>query len=396
MEIDSDSPAKVHEDLVWYDSIPRPGNREQNSAPEESAAEEAANAHARAVDESTSPAECTIAVPEEAEEGLVEPNYLGTKSDYQPFLDKPRALPINQKPCCGANGLGIFGFVMLWFLPLIPVFLILLVGSLLHLCTCGKAKKGCFSALNKTIIAVFTVPTRIILFLCCWIQIRTHGFDANNCKKMGSSGRPVLFVANHASLFDIFMLITVLPFSKVTNVKLLVSFKLFNIPFLGNLLYAMGHLPVRNSCKTDDEALRRVTSGENENVIQEFIEHIQQGGHGGWFPEGRVNFKNPHQVLMFKKGGFAAAVDLDVEVWCISFIGCGVPGTPARIGASISCLCDSTHSLLAEAGLSLDKSRDDCLMFLAGHSQATVQKGIDNLVTEGCIEGHKTVHNRGI
>jgi len=376
---------------------------EEHAAPEDSAVEESASPAEGVEDaspadgvEGTSPEECTVVVPGEGDEKpteaeLTEVDHDG--SDYHAFLAKERPPPDSQRSCCWKTGgcLGTFGFAVIWILCLIPVLLVLAFGLLPLLCTCGNARKCCFSALNKMMVAVFTAITRFALFLCCWIRIDARGFGDLG-QRIGKSGRPALIISNHASFLDILLIITLLPFATVLNVKMLVSFKLFKIPVLGGLIYAMGHLSVRNTRKTDNVLRKTQTSKSNAHVAEEFVEHLEAGGCGGWFPEGLVNFGNTHQVQLFKKGGFAPAINVDVELWCVSFVGNavawhgkGAPGKPARIGASITCLCDSTHAFLAQAGLSLENDKDACLLSLAGHSQALVQKGVDDLVAEGFI-----------
>merc|ERR1712039_449431 len=205
-------------------------------------------------------------------------------------------------------------------------------------------------------------------------------------------GRPVLIVCNHTSFFDILLLVTLLPYSKARRVKMFISHNLFKIPIIGCIVSAMGHLaiPFNNTDPPEKRALQKQVMAERMELFEAYV---RSGGYGGWFPEGRLNFKNTHQLNQFKKGGFAPAVDIDVELWVVSFVGNavtwhgkGCPGKPARIGASISCLCQSTRDYIGNA-TGADVTKDIKMEYLANEAQAKCQEGISAFVREGFV-GH--------
>lgn len=323
----------------------------------------------------------TVFSPAQRDEKLLAP-------PGEPLPEQPHTGGTLQRSTKLCGFLGTFGFALVWIPCLLPPLLVAFVGLLLRTCGCCGA-----TLLNRTTILVFAACCRIALWLSVWIRVEERGFGVVG-ERMGRSGRPCLVIANHTSFFDILLLVALLPFSKVQRVKMLISYRLFALPLLGQLNRAMGHLAVRNSRKTDDDATRAMFAESTGKALAEFEEYVRGGGTGGWFPEGDVNAGNTHAVGLFKKGGFAPAVKIDVKLWCVSFCGNavtwhakGLPGRPARVGASIACLCDSTHALLRDEGLSVNSDVDACLLLLANQARAKVQDGVSTFVSEGFV-GH--------
>lgn len=295
-------------------------------------------------------------------------------------------------PCasrlCGTAASIYFALVLL--ITQIPAIMVTCFGMMLSFCSCGRKKGACFRALSRSVIYTFAVGARIAVALCCWISIKADGF-ADLRTTMGTSGRPVLIIANHASFFDIVLITLLLPLQKLTKIKMLVSHKLFKAPGLGQIVYCMGHLGVPNYRPDNDEAREKFRSVMRAR-LEEFEEHVSAGGYGGWFPEGKLNPGDTSKLLRFRKGGFQPAVRIDAELWCIttcgnavSWPGKGWGGKPARIGARIHLLCDSTHSFLTAAGFPPGGNEEEACLFFAEQAQLSVQRFIDEFVAEGFV-----------
>mmetsp|Transcript_83092 Transcript_83092/g.164832 ORF Transcript_83092/g.164832 Transcript_83092/m.164832 type:complete len:318 (+) Transcript_83092:93-1046(+) len=292
---------------------------------------------------------------------------------------------------CGKRICPVF-FALALLLALLPALVVSVTGNVLNLVTCGCAKKCCGNVLQQTVIVTFALGSRIAMGLCCWIRIRP-GTSFQTVYNAGETGRPCLFVANHTSFFDILVIMSIIPISKVRKARMFVSHKLFKTPVLGTIVRAMGHysVPFNN---TDDQQKRQLQADTMRREMARFEESIASGGWGSWFPEGRVNFDDNHTVNQFKKGGFVPAVRLDVELWCCSFCGnavswparAGFGGRPACIGVELERLCESTHDFLANKGLERSNIEASS-MFLANVSQEFVQARLNKLIEEGFV-GH--------
>eukprot|EP00971_Amphidinium_carterae_P246797 4901598-Amphidinium_carterae.1 len=74
---------------------------------------------------------------------------------------------------------------------------------------------------------------------------------------------------------------------RCSMVKMMISMHVFNMPGIGIIAKAMGHLSV--PFKSTDVEKFDVDKAEVEKRMKAMDAHIKAGGYGGWFPEGRVN-----------------------------------------------------------------------------------------------------------
>merc|ERR1739841_6546 len=150
----------------------------------------------------------------------------------------------------------------------------------------------------------------------------------------------------------------------------------------------MGHLsvPFNNTDSRERRSAPEMQRLMAERIV-EFEEDVREGGFGGWFPEGRLNFGDAHHLQQFKKGGFAPALDIDAELWCIAMCGNsvswpakGLPGKPAKVGVAVECLCTSTKDFLASSATPI--SDEEKRTQLADTAQGIIQRAIDKFAAE--------------
>jgi len=212
---------------------------------------------------------------------------------------------------------------------------------------------------------------------------------------------------------------------------MLVANNVMRLPIIGTICRAAGHLEVPfKDQKTSATNSMKVEVDVMEDISRHFEELAKENCIAGWFPEGRMNLGDTSKVQLFRAGGFRLPARVDCEMWCMVFIGngaCWPPraqfgGAPASIGCKVFRLCESTHDMLHEASLlkakdapgepsprsgieaSLLKAKDapgpnglnlhceeaaegaqlrEQMLYMANHTQSTVQAAVDALVSEG-------------
>lgn len=272
---------------------------------------------------------------------------------------------------------------------------IFLFNFMLVLCTVPTFMVGKFTLLTsrcKPVVAgsrrrrlVFQLADifwRLLLSCCCWIRIKSEG-RADFCRTAGSTGRPVVLVANHLSFLDTILLVSMTPLRHIFKLKMLVSAHLTKIPAIGSVVLAMGHIlvPFKNDqdLEVDREAmLQRQQDLEN---------YVRGGGWAAWFPEGKMNSgPDCSQVGLFRAGGFSLCCRVDAEIWCVAFSGndhcwprkASVGGRPARMGIKFMKLCDSSFAFAAAAG----DEKEACKK-LANAAHDKIQDAVNEFVAMG-------------
>jgi 1-acyl-sn-glycerol-3-phosphate acyltransferase len=121
----------------------------------------------------------------------------------------------------------------------------------------------------------------------CGVRVATRGLEH-------LAAGPYVFTPNHASNFDIAMLLGYLP----GNNRFAAKRELFRQPVLGTVLRTMGMIPVdRESPAASIAQLQRIGRGDFSTII---------------FPEGTRSLDG--RLLPFKKGAFVAAIELGIPV----------------------------------------------------------------------------------
>jgi 1-acyl-sn-glycerol-3-phosphate acyltransferase len=110
--------------------------------------------------------------------------------------------------------------------------------------------------------------------------------------------RPVIYVSNHSSMFDIWALSATLPGS----VRFVAKQELFRIPLLGGAMRAAGHIPIDRAARKKafeayDQAARMIRSGTSSPVV---------------FPEGTRS--RTGELLPFKNAPFGLAIAAQVPI----------------------------------------------------------------------------------
>jgi len=277
---------------------------------------------------------------------------------------------------------------------------VLLFNFLLVLCTVPSYLLAKFAVLSarvkplhadscrrRAVLVSTCLAWRFALLCCCWIRVKVEGLPTFQ-SAIGKSGRSPVVVANHASFMDTILLVTFMPLSQIGKTKMFVSSHLLSMPLLGTIVAAMGHLAV--PFKSTAAGKFEVDRERMAERMQELEAHVKEGGVAGWYPEGTMNRADPREIQAFRAGGFALAVHLDVEVWCVAFQGnavcwpasAPVGGRPARIGVDISQLCKSSHAHIADGNVDLSEERAACIL-LATAAQERVQQRVTELVDGG-------------
>jgi len=242
----------------------------------------------------------------------------------------------------------------------------------------------------KVVLVLTCLCWRLLFTLAFWIRIRADGLSDLR-QHLGSSGRPVVVVANHLSFLDTLLLVAMMPVSRMSRMKMFVSEHLLKMPILSTIVQAMGHIavPFKPGAGHNDFELDRELMAIRQLELEE---HVRSGGYAGWFPEGRMNPGDSTEVGLFRAGGFALACHVDVEVWTIAFFGNGMcwprtsaaGGRPSKIGVKFERLCESSWEFVstAKGGPGLNDEKEAC-KHLANHAHERVQTGITQLFTEG-------------
>lgn len=281
------------------------------------------------------------------------------------------------------QGLAVFCFNLLLVVFTLPPYLIAKFSVL-----SARVKPMHSRSWRRCAVLVSTcLAWRIALFCCCWIRTHVEGLAAFR-SALGKSGRSPVIVANHASFMDTILLVTFMPLSQMAKIKMFISSHLLNMPLLGTICEAMGHMAVPFT--SGDSREFKVDKEKMAERMRELEAHVASGGCAGWYPEGTMNRVDTRDVQIFRAGGFVLAAHLDVEVWCVAFQGntvcwpasAPVGGRPARIGVKISQLCESSHVHIADGKTDPCDERAACLC-LSNSSRERVQQAVSQLVEEG-------------
>eukprot|EP00933_Yihiella_yeosuensis_P061994 TRINITY_DN64897_c0_g1_i1.p1 TRINITY_DN64897_c0_g1~~TRINITY_DN64897_c0_g1_i1.p1 ORF type:complete len:315 (+),score=35.88 TRINITY_DN64897_c0_g1_i1:55-999(+) len=279
-----------------------------------------------------------------------------------------------------------FNLCLLLFLT--PAWLLSVIG--LSLKRCGLCcSTGC---LRNGVIKLSCLAFRATFAcLCCFIRRDLNGWNeyhrAMKSRRSREGDRPIVVVANHTSFLDVMLALELTPLSEVGRSKMFVSGHLLKMPFLGSIVEAMDHLAVPFIKGAQGFELDKELMAERMEILRE---HVADGGVAAWFPEGKLNDVDPHEVQQFRAGGFSIPSDVDCEIWCIAFVGNSlcwprtamVGGSPAKLGIEFFRLCESSSELLAKAGHKVEEDRSRSL-HLANLAQNAIQEAVTDLVHRG-------------
>jgi len=137
-----------------------------------------------------------------------------------------------------------------------------------------------------------------IALLANRVKVRVEGMD-----QLNGSG-PYIFMSNHQGYYDIFTLLSHLPY----QFKWLAKKELFSVPILGWTMAAVGYVSIdrggtRDTVRAMDEAAQKIRDGMSVVIFPE----------GSRSPDGSIQ--------PFKKGGFTLAIKSKVPIVPIAISG---------------------------------------------------------------------------
>jgi len=281
--------------------------------------------------------------------------------------------------------LGVIAFNVNLLLCTTLSYIIAKVGSFCECCC--PLRPG--AKRTRLVLWITCICWRLLFALSCWVRVRVDGLDEYR-RKLGSSRRPCIIVSNHLSFLDTMLLVPLTPLTKVTRVKMLVSSHLLKMPFLRTIVRMMGHIvvPFKRGADPGSFELDKDLMAIRQQQLED---HVRAGGIAGWFPEGRMNTSDPLEVGMFRAGGFALPVHLDVEIWCVAFVGnsrcwprtAAAGGRPSQIRARIFRFCDSSWAAAAPAnGGPGPEDEKQAAIYLANATHDAIQAAVSVLATE--------------
>jgi len=291
------------------------------------------------------------------------------------------------KTCCAS--FGVFLFNLFLIICTLPAALLAKASVLSSKCKPLHDR----SLRRRAVFVMACLGWRLALVLSCWVRINVQGLREFR-RSLRNANRPVIVVANHTSFLDTIVLVTCFPLGAVWKVRMFISSHLMKMPVLGSINIAMGHLavPFKASADSDSFELDKELMAER---MKQYEDYVRKGGFAGWYPEGRINPGDSLELQQFRAGGFSVAVNIDVEVWTVAFLGNGVcwpksspvGGFPGRIGIRIERLCESSlKEFCRDANGGAIGSRDASIK-IANEAQRRIQSSLNSMADEGYISG---------
>lgn len=148
-----------------------------------------------------------------------------------------------------------------------------------------------FSKNGQLIRFYVHVPWAKVILRACRIKVRPSGQE--NVR----DDKPIIFMSNHQSYFDIFALLAYIP----ADFRFILKQELMKIPLLGLAMKRVGHIAIerynpREAIRSIDDAAKKIKSGTSVLI----------------FPEGTRSIDGSLQTL--KKGGFHMALKSGCDI----------------------------------------------------------------------------------
>jgi len=275
------------------------------------------------------------------------------------------------------DSVAVFFFNLCFAFSILPAFIVAKCC-----CCCGQGRDG--SCQQKSVYVLTALAWRFLFCCSCWIRRDIDGLHEFRTE-LDALNTGAIIIANHLSFLDLILLVAKAPLGKVSSVKMFASSHLLKIPIFGTIVKVMGHLvvPFKSAAEGKFEVDKDLMA-ERMGILEA---HVKQGGIASWFPEGTLNRgENTLEVGQFRAGGFSLAVNVDVPIWCVAFVGndrcwpqsAAVGGRPSRIGIKVFKLCDHSTELAAEGG----SSQRDQQIYLANLAHQKIQEAVNELSAE--------------
>ena len=123
--------------------------------------------------------------------------------------------------------------------------------------------------------------------------------------------QPFVMLINHTSQLDGFFFFARTPLKFASKIRTLFKAELLQAPFLGDLLRYGGHFPVHY--KESEVGKFSVDKEKQAKVLEDIKQHLSNGGHLAYFPEGQINRGNTLKLQTFRQGTFKLLAELDMN-----------------------------------------------------------------------------------
>jgi 1-acyl-sn-glycerol-3-phosphate acyltransferase len=148
-----------------------------------------------------------------------------------------------------------------------------------------------FDRTGRTVRDYVSIPWSKGILWACGIKVRAKG------QENIQDGIPLIFMCNHQSYFDIFVLLSYMP----ADFKFIMKQELMKIPLFGLAMKGAGYL-----------GIERENPREAKRSMDELAQNIRSGSSVLIFPEGT---RSPDgELLPFKKGGFHMALKAGCDI----------------------------------------------------------------------------------
>lgn len=245
--------------------------------------------------------------------------------------------------------------------------------------------------LGKTTRRTFAASTRVLDALMPHVRVKKHAASLD-WSAVGRSGRPVMLLINHTSLFDFSALCLLVPWDLLVDARVVVSSKLLKIPLFGSVSKHGEAIPVFFKAHEDgvpsamqNQADFSVARERAHETTDAMAAHLARGGTLALFPEGNIN-RAPSKLLPFRRGAFQLAHQHDVELWGLALDGCdtvwpvdeAVGGAPADVTGRLFAIApEGARALAADVLRGATGEANNVGAALADHSRAAFQQVLD-------------------
>lgn len=295
----------------------------------------------------------------------------------------------------GPKKSGQIGFNLAIASSCLPPWFLAMFGRLYTESGTEEQKEEKRARFAKVLITFTAVCWRMALASSFWVKLEIEGVGSFR-KNFGNTGKPMCYIANHTSFFDIFLAVTTLPLSKVGKVKMIVSSHVLDMPIIGRITRGMGHLAVPFKDTSSASTTFEVDKDALAIVMQKYENHLKKGECCAWFPEGQVHKGDCSKLQLFRAGGLGIAVRNDVEMWSMTTVGnavvwpggAPVGGNPARVGGKVECICTSSKDFFSAPETGSNEREQS--IHLADYTSKKMQDIIDGFVAKGFKAGDNT------
>lgn len=212
---------------------------------------------------------------------------------------------------------------------------------------------------------------------------------------IGSSGKPVLILANHTSFLDSLLFAAHINYNTLARMVTLASAQLFRMPILGTIMQSVGHIAVHFKDHNGDNDFSTDAS-KKDQMVASIESHVTRGGWLCMYPEGQIHrghgSQNTAMLQPFRVGGLKIALQYDMEVWAWVTKGnndcwprAAIGGLPTAIRAHLMPIAPTgSCDLLREIDQSLEMEHEpiklfDSLPTFVTHIQKSMQAALDEL-----------------